>query len=99
MTVLLKRECRITNYFQTGFDIIKHKDLVNASLGAKNHWIGHIMHQHLLIYLAEKHLAELKQLVKENDIVYLSDIYLDDPEMAEKYERIRRLNVFCSRAH
>lgn len=32
LTKLLERECRITNYFQTGFDIIKHKELVNASM-------------------------------------------------------------------
>lgn len=57
------------------------------------------MHQRFLIYLADKHLAELKQLVKENDIVYLSDIYLEDPEMADKFYRLKRLHVFCSQAN
>ena len=41
MTKLLEREMRLTNYFQTGFDIIKHKDLVNVALQATNEWIGH----------------------------------------------------------
>ena len=32
MTKLLEREMRLTNYFQTGFDLKKHKDLVNVAM-------------------------------------------------------------------